>query len=285
MKSYNAIGYGIILLYAAACAYTVPASLGPWKGLAIGGAYFLFIWFLGGLYLADVLHLGIAHRSLDYKEWFTKAVTVVTCTLAIYVDPIAWVNRHRLHHKNADHNGDPNKLSRDGFWRTLYLCMMPYRCGEDLAKDKILKSRTFRAVASPYFAIPAQLFSFWLLWMVARSLAFALVMWAGMRIFALWVNMIQNYWTHTRDFGYRRYRDDEDNAMNIGEWLPVTATFSACLQNNHHHYEGLLRLSHHKSEYDFGFLTVKAMKSLGLVKATLKGAEVPKDVPLEALGF
>jgi len=42
----------------------------------------------------------------------------------------------------------------------------------------------------------------------------------GMRIFALWVNMIQNYWTHTREFGYRRY-DDDDNAMNIGEWLPV----------------------------------------------------------------
>jgi len=27
--------------------------------------------------------------------------------------------------------------------------------------------------------------------------------------------------------------------------------------NNHHHYPGLLRLSHDKSEYDFGFVTVK----------------------------
>jgi fatty-acid desaturase len=117
------------------------------------------------------------------------------------------------------------------------------------------------------------------------SLKFVLVMWFGMRIFALWVNMIQNYWTHTRDFGYRRYNDEDDNAMNIGEWLPVTATFSACLQNNHHHYEGLLRLSHDKSEYDFGFITVKIMKSLGLVKATRKGAELPKDVPLAALEF
>ena len=54
--------------------------------------------------MADLLHLGIAHRSLDYKEWFIKLVTVVNNTFAIYVDPIAWVNRHRLHHKNADHN-------------------------------------------------------------------------------------------------------------------------------------------------------------------------------------
>jgi fatty-acid desaturase len=265
--------------------FSAPTRLGPWKGLFIAGVYFIFVWFLGGLYLADILHLGIAHRALDYKEWFIKVVTVVTNVFAIYVDPIAWVNRHRLHHKYSDHSGDPNKLSGDGFWRTLYLCMMPYRCTENVAGDKILKSRTFRVVASPFFAIPAQIFSFYLLWKLAGSLKFALVMWVGMRIFALWVNMIQNYWTHTRTFGYRRYHDEEDNAMNIGEWLPVTATFSACLQNNHHHYEGLLRLSHDDSEYDFGFLTTKLIKSLGLVKATRTGAEIPKDVSLDALGF
>ena len=163
--------------------------------------------------------------------------------------------------------------------------MMPYQCKENLAGDKILKSRTFRAVASPFFAIPAQIFSFYLLWKLAGSLQFALVMWVGMRIFALWVNMIQNYWTHTRTFGYRRYHDDDDNAMNVGEWLPVTATFSACLQNNHHHYPGLLRLSHNESEYDFGFITVRIMKSLGLVKATTRGEKIPDDVPLGALGF
>ncbi len=240
---------------------------------------------MGGLYLADVLHLGIAHRSLDYKEWFTKAVTVVSCTFAIYVGPSGWVNRHRLHHRHSDHEGDPNKLASDGFWKTLYLCLFPYPCKENVANDKILQSRTFRMVDSLYFAIPAQVFSFWLLCLIARSLTFAVVMWVGMRIFALWVNMIQNYWTHTPGFGYRPYPYDNDNAANIGEWLPVTATFSACLQNNHHHSAGMLRLSHDKSEYDFGFLTVKAMKFLGLVRATETGMKIPKDASLEALGF
>ena len=49
-----------------------PSSLGLWMGLLIGGVYFIFCWFAAGVYLADVLHLGIAHRSLDYKEWFRK---------------------------------------------------------------------------------------------------------------------------------------------------------------------------------------------------------------------
>ena len=163
--------------------------------------------------------------------------------------------------------------------------MMPYQCKENLASDKILKSLSFRVAGNPFFGIVAQAFSFYLLWKLVGDLRFALVMWVGMRIFAVWVNMIQNYWTHTREFGYRRYDDDHDNAMNIGDWLPVTATFSACLQNNHHHHPGLLRLSHDESEYDFGFITVKLMKNLGLVKATTKGEQLPEDVPLSALEF
>ena len=284
MKSYNVAGYAIICAYVLAAAFSAPARLGPWLGIAIAAGYFIFCWFLGGLYLADVLHLGIAHRSLDYRVWFMKVVTLANNTFGLYVDPIAWVNRHRLHHKNADHAGDPNKLSSDGLWRTMYLCLLPYKCTEDLATDKVLKSRSFRIAANPIFGILAQALGFYLLWKIAGGLLFAIVMWVGIRIFALWVNMIQNYWTHTRAFGYRRY-DDDDNAMNIGEWLPVTATFSACLQNNHHHYPWILRLSHDESEYDFGFLTVKFMKSLGLVKASRHGAELPKDVPLGAIDF
>jgi fatty-acid desaturase len=171
--------------------YSAPTHLGPWKGLLIGGAYFIFCWFLAGLYLADVLHLGIAHRSLDYKEWFIKVVTVVNNTFGIYVEPISWVNRHRLHHKNSDHDGDPNKIASDGLWRTLYQCVMPYRCQENLANDQILKSRTFRVVGIPLFAVVVQTASFCLLWKLVGGLKFALVMWFGMRIFAWWVNMIQ----------------------------------------------------------------------------------------------
>jgi fatty-acid desaturase len=238
--------------------YFAPAHLGPWAGLFIGAAYFLFCWSVCGVYLADILHLGIAHRSLDYKEWFMKAVTVVNNSFGLYVDPISWVNRHRLHHKHADHAGDPNKLDGDGFWQTLYLCLMPYQCIDNLATDEILRSRTFRGRGESRLCDHCAALSLYLFWKLVGDLKFVLVMWVGMRVFAAWVNMIQNYWTHTRTFGYRRYHDDDDYAMNIGEWLPVTATFSACLQNNHHHYPGLLRLSHDKSEYDFGFITVKS---------------------------
>jgi sn-1 stearoyl-lipid 9-desaturase len=285
LRIYNVVGYAILMVYAAACLYFAPVQLGPWAGLGIGMAYIIACWLVAGLYLSCVIHMGIAHRALDYKEWFIKSVTVVNNTFGLYVNPVTWVNRHRLHHRFADHPGDPNKLSADGFWRTLGLCLFPYKSELKWANDEIFRSWTFRIVANPLFAVVAQTCNFLLLWWLVGDLRFAAVAWVGTRVFALWVNMIQNYWTHDRRFGYRRYDDEQDNAMNIGDWLPVTATFSACLQNNHHHSPGFLRLSHEDSEYDLGFRAVKVMRALGLVRASIHGAELPKDIPLTSLNF
>jgi sn-1 stearoyl-lipid 9-desaturase len=285
LRIYNVIGYGLLLVYAAACMYFAPAHLGLWAGLLIGALYIIANWVVAGLYLSCVIHMGITHGALDYKEWFIKSITVVNNTFGLYVNPVTWVNRHRLHHRYADHPGDPNKLAADGFWRTMMLCLFPYKTEINVANDEILKTATFRVVSNPVFTVAAQFLNFGLLWWLVGDLRFTVVCWLGTRIFAGWVNMIQNYWTHDRRFGYRRYDDEQDNAMNIADWLPVTATFSACLQNNHHHSPALLRLSHDDSEYDLGFMAVKVMKSLGLVKATTRGTEVPKDVPLASLNF
>ena len=285
MRIYNVIGYGLIVLYAAACMAFAPPAIGPWAGLAIGAAYFIACWFVGGVYLSCVIHMGIAHRALDYKPWFIKTITIVNNLFGVYIDPVSWTNRHRLHHRYADHEGDPNKLAADGAWRTLWLCLFPYRTHVDVATDEIFKSWPFRLVSNPVFPVAASVFNIWLLSAIVHDLRFALAMWIVFRVFALWINMVQNYWTHDRRWGYRHHDDERDNAMNIGDWLPVTMTFSACLQNNHHHAPGLLRLSHVESEYDFGFVAVRAMKAMGLVRATATGVQIPKEVPLTALGF
>lgn len=285
MKTYNAIGYGTLALQAALAIFLAPAWLGPWRGLAIGAAYLLVSWFLCGLYLSDIIHLGIAHRALDYKPWFVKTVTLLNNTFGIYVDPVSWVSRHRLHHKYADHAGDPNKLDGDGFWRTMWLCVFPYDCVVDMATDPILKSWPFRLVSHPAFTYLSPLLSGALLYWIVPDIKYVVGVWLGVRVFALWVNMIQNYWTHNRSFGTRRYEDPEDNAMNIGDKFPVTATFSACWQNNHHHYPHLIRTSHDESEYDFGYMTVRVMAAMGLVEPSFTGADRPSDLPLAELSL
>jgi stearoyl-CoA desaturase (delta-9 desaturase) len=285
MKIYNVIGFATLALQVLLSAFLAPPWLGPWWGIVVGFSYLLMSWFLGGLYLSDMIHLGIAHRALDYDEWFIKAVTLINNTVGVYVNPVSWVNRHRLHHRFADHEGDPNKLAADGFWKTMYLCGFPYPCTADWANDPILKTWPFRLVSHPLFALLSPVLSCGLLWWFVRDWKFAVGVWLGVRIFALWVNMVQNYWTHDRRFGTRRYDDPGDNAMNIGDWLPVMATFSACWQNNHHHYPHLLRTTHDSAEFDFGYATVRAMSALGLVKPSKTGTTNPGDLSLAEIAL
>jgi fatty-acid desaturase len=285
MKTYTAIGYSLIALHVLSAGFAAPVNWGFALGATAGFGYLIFVWFLMGLYLSDVMHLGIAHKTLDYRPWFIKAVVIIHGLVGIYVNPTTWVNRHRHHHAFSDHDGDPNKLHEDGFWRTMYLCIFPYECKSNLVKDPIFRSWPLRLASTRAFGIVSQLTSFALLFLVTRSWVYSLVLWIGVRAFAMWINMIQNYWTHDRRFGTRRYDDDRDNAMNLGEWLPVTASFSASLQNNHHHFPHFLRTSHARDEYDFGFLTVRVLKRMRLVQPSTTGVQIPDGVPLTDVGL
>lgn len=280
VRIYNVSGFAILVLQLVISAVLAPAWLGPYWGMAFGVTYLLLSWISGGVYLSDMIHLGIAHRALDYKPWFLETMTLVNNTFFVYVDPVSWVNRHRLHHKFSDHAGDPNKLASDGFWNTLYRCLFPYSCIDDVANDAILETWPFRLVSHPVFVVLSPALSCGALWLLVRDWPFAIGVWLGVRVFALWVNMVQNFWTHDRRWGSRRYDVATDNAMNIGDWLPVMATFSACWQNNHHRYPHLLRTTHHDTEFDFGYITVRMMRALGLVTASRTGTHRPNDLAL-----
>jgi fatty-acid desaturase len=285
MATYNMIGYVLITLHVVIGGLLSPYNWGFMAGAMCAFVYLVFVWFLAGVYLTDVIHMGVAHRALVFKPWFTKFISVLYNTVGIYVNPTTWVNRHRHHHVFSDHSGDPNKLAEDGFWRTMYLCLLPYKCGSNLANDDILKSRSMRFISTPSFSVLSQFASYLLLWALVKDWNYALALWFGVRVIALWVNMIQNFWSHDRRFGSRRYPDDTDNAMNLCEWLPVTATFSACLQNNHHHYPSFLRTSHDPNQYDFGLVTIRWLKKMGLVEPSESGARLPRGVTLESHGF
>jgi len=63
------------------------------------------------------------------------------------------------------------------------------------------------------------------------------------------------------------------------------ATFSACWQNNHHHYPHLLRTTHDPDEFDFGYMTVRVMAALRLVKPSDTGTDKPPDLALSELAL
>jgi fatty-acid desaturase len=125
MRIYNITGYSLIAAHLSASGLAAPSRWGFLGGASAGLAYLIFIWFFGGLYLSDVMHMGIAHKTLDYRPWFIKSVAVFYNVLGIYINPKSWVNRHRHHHAFSDHDGDPNKLEEDGLWWTVYPVHFP----------------------------------------------------------------------------------------------------------------------------------------------------------------
>jgi hypothetical protein len=86
MKIYSLTGYLIIFSYMLACMYFAPTHLGPWTGMLIGGVYFVFCWFLGGLYLADVQALKSSRIGIATATCRSEGFPILT---------------HRLVHPNV----------------------------------------------------------------------------------------------------------------------------------------------------------------------------------------
>lgn len=78
------IGYGLLFLHAALSVFLAPPDLGKWNGLLVGMLYMLVLWFTMGVYLSNVLHMGISHRALHFKDWFAQAVTLTHNTIGVY---------------------------------------------------------------------------------------------------------------------------------------------------------------------------------------------------------
>ena len=77
MATYNTSGYLLIILHVSIGGMVSPDSWGFLAGAIGAFVYLVFVWFLAGVYLTDVIHMGVAHRALVYKPWFTKFISVI----------------------------------------------------------------------------------------------------------------------------------------------------------------------------------------------------------------
>jgi stearoyl-CoA desaturase (delta-9 desaturase) len=72
-------------------------------------------WISGSLGLGMGYHRLLTHRGYKTPKWVGYFLT--TCgTLALEGGPIAWAAMHRVHHQNADKEGDPHSPRDGGLW-------------------------------------------------------------------------------------------------------------------------------------------------------------------------
>jgi stearoyl-CoA desaturase (delta-9 desaturase) len=98
----------LVLIHAGAVAalflFTWPAL---WTALPL-------LWISGGWGIGMGYHRLLTHRGYETRRWL-ECLLAVCGTLALQGGPLFWVATHRLHHQNADENGDPHS-PRDGWW-------------------------------------------------------------------------------------------------------------------------------------------------------------------------
>jgi stearoyl-CoA desaturase (delta-9 desaturase) len=99
----------MILFHAGAVAALFMFS---WKAMVLS---ILLWWITVSLGIGMGYHRLLTHRGYKAPKWVEYFLTVCG-TLALEGGPIVWVATHRLHHQNADKEGDPHSPRDGGFW-------------------------------------------------------------------------------------------------------------------------------------------------------------------------
>jgi fatty-acid desaturase len=236
------------------------------------GAFFTFSW--RNLIVALVLHwmavgLGISmgyhrlhtHRGFKTYKWFDYFLAICG-TLSLEGGPIFWVATHRLHHQYSDQPEDPHTPRVSGFWAHLGWIIFGEaqhndtarlaRYAPDLSKDP------FYRWLSTYHWVPLTVLGFGLLaWG-----GWGMVMWG---IFLRVTVGLHGTWminSATHMFGRRRF-DTDDDSRNV--WWVALLTFGEGWHNNHHAHPVSARHGLAWYEFDWTWLSLKALSAVGLV--------------------
>jgi stearoyl-CoA desaturase (delta-9 desaturase) len=228
-----------------------------WKALGLAA---LLWWVSGSLGIGMGYHRLLTHRGYKTPKWVEYFLTVCG-TLALEGGPIAWVATHRIHHRNADKEGDPHSPRDGGFWAHMGWIitgkamhrqtdeLLPYV--PDLCRDK---------------------FQLWISrwhWVPLAGLALGIWAFGGWQ-YVLWgiflrtVVGLHSTWlvnSATHMWGSRRFmtRDTSTNSF----WVAIL-TFGEGWHNNHHARPQSARHGLAWYEIDMNWYGICALRCLGL---------------------
>ena len=220
-----------------------------WVGFAIFYAMF-------AVSATVILHRYFAHGSFATNR-VTQAV-MATMASTMFVDPISFVGKHRLHHQFADTDRDVHSPN-DGFW----FCWFGSLVDEGYSDEEIV------AAARDLARYPE------LRWLHANFVVPGLLVWAvlvtigGFSLFAIGYCLslaivlnqasLVNFGCHR--WGYRTYATRDDSRNN---GLVAALTLGEGWHNNHHRFPRSARAGLRRWEIDPWYGVIRAMAVLGL---------------------
>ncbi len=240
-----------ILIHSTAVAGLILFPLPGWRILA--GAVALS--WIGGIGTTVCYHRSLAHRAVKLNRWSEAAL--IFC--AIFNGsglPLTWVASHRIHHANADSEGDVSSPVRHGFWwahlRWLWQAEFPAigKFCPDMAGGSY---RIWPALQPPILAL-----SFF----GGLMFGWAAFFWLGAirLVFSLHAQCFVNSVCHTEP----NTPVGSDSSRNVG-WLGLMHFFQGeNWHRNHHARPGLARLGYNWRQPDAGYAVIWLFEKLGM---------------------
>ena len=243
-------------------------------GLHIGAvaAFFFFSW--KSFFVALALHWvavgwGISlgyhrlhtHQSYQCPRWL-EYFFAICGTMTLEGGPMFWVGTHRVHHAKSDLPGDPHSPREGTFWSHMGWIVF----GETNHNNSQFMSKTAPDLARHKF--------YWWLnnyhWIPVVATGLALLYFGGLSMF-LWgfclriVYGLHCTWlinSATHIFGKRRFETADDSRNSF---ILAVLTFGEGWHNNHHAHQTSARHGMLWHELDISWITLKLLKSVGLV--------------------
>lgn len=233
-----------------------------------------YVWHALGITIG--LHRLLTHRSFTCNK-LVEYFWVLPGYLAFEGSPIWWATMHRAHHRHVDTPLDVHSPHKGLFhayvgWMTPQTYpdhINPALQAKDLINDPIYKfleqdGRWHRAHLLSF--ISCVVFRLAILACFGWVAALASVL-AGLSVWL--IPLMLNVVCHMPHLGYKTFAASDDS---VNVWWVAILALGEGWHNNHHAYPGSARTGMLPHELDPSWLTILAMKKLGLAKRVNEAA-------------
>jgi stearoyl-CoA desaturase (delta-9 desaturase) len=230
-----------------------------WRSLLISMALY---WMTVGWGISLGYHRLHTHRSYKCPTWM-EYFFAVCGALTLEGGPIFWVATHRIHHQKSDQPGDPHSPHDGAWWAHVGWILW----GETNHNNTKLMSKYAPDLAKHKFYV-------WLNnwhWVPMVALGVILIAIGGFPLLCwgiflrvvvgLHATWLVNSATHM--WGNRRFVTKDDSRNN---WWVALMTFGEGWHNNHHAHPTSARHGLAWYEFDISWITLKALKAIGVAK-------------------
>ncbi len=230
----------------------------------------LIVWVLSHFFFITIgasigLHRYFSHQSFEVKTVYMDVFLHLTATLCLQGGPIYWATAHRSHHRYSEKQGDPHSAKRGFLWSHILWLMYERPNGFSYLKSLKYSPDLRSNKLTNYFEKNYLRINLSFLFILLVTCAFygnlSLFFYLGpIRIVSVWhCTWLINSYAHGASFFKKETHIKNSNLLCFLVGGDGEHSF-------HHNFPNAPKHSAKNISLDYGYLTLKTFKKLGLIE-------------------